>query len=137
MTTTTNLQWAFVTLDDGIVIKAQVRERRAARGSRPATFSVLGPPGFHRAVHVTPKAEPTPHELASRALFAGLTGASPERWHIIETLPPGIGVDFADATDGVPRHDSYGQAWRNADGKWGQAPHTKTAVLLRWAGPSR
>ncbi len=126
--------WALVTLLSGTVVKALVVSR-ADGPRRTAIRGVKGHPDLRwDAIRICPEAEPSAHELASRALFAGLTHADPERWMIIATLGPNAACDFADATEGVPQHNSFGQAWL-VDGKWGQRPHTKAAVLLHWLGP--
>lgn len=92
------------------------------------------PDGARALDHAEP---PTPHELASRALFAARCNCSPERWDIVVSLPPGGACDYADASPGVPGHLAYGQAIKRKDGTWAQEPRSKRAVLLAWKGASK
>ena len=92
------------------------------------------PEGARALDHADP---PTPHELASRALFAARCNCPPERWDIVVDLPPGGACDYADASPGVPWHLAYGQAIKGKDGTWAQEPRSPRPVLLAWNGESK
>lgn len=120
--------WIVCTLPSGAVVKAQCP---VANGRATLPVGVTA----YRLGDAA--AEPTPHELASRALLAARCNEPPERWHIVVDLPPGAACDYADASEGVPQHESYGQAIRRKDGTWAQAPRGKRPVLLAWRGAEK
>jgi hypothetical protein len=124
-------RWLLVTLPSGIVVKALCSSAGATGGT------LVLPTGAVRGSDVGPEGAPTPHELASRALFAARCNKPPERWYIVVDLPPGAACDYADASEGVPQHESYGQAIRRKDGTWAQQPRGNRPVLLAWRGAEK